>query len=187
MEGWISIYRQIVDSWIWKNNEPFDKRSAWIDLLMMVNHKNKTIPFEKGYIEIERGQILTSIKKLSERWKWSRHKVSDFLNKLEQDTMIVQVRDTKKILISIVNYDKFQHIIIKKDMSQDIFKGQVEDTNNNDNNIYYILLNKYKSEMQEKNFGNRIVLMGKIKNTKEYQSLSEEEKRELYTELIKKG
>ncbi len=123
MEGWISIHRQIRENWVWKNNEPFDKRSAWIDLLLTVNHKNKKIPFENGFIEIERGQTLTSIKQLSERWKWSRHKVSDFLDQLEQDTMIVQVRDNRKTLISIVNYDTYQVVEEKKDIVSDTVRG----------------------------------------------------------------
>lgn len=119
MEGWIRIYRQIRNSWIWKDKEPFDKRSAWIDLLLSVNHKSKKIPFENSFIEIERGQTLTSIKQLAERWGWSRHKVSNYLNLLEKDTMIVQVRDTRKILVSIVNYDNFQPILEKKDILSD--------------------------------------------------------------------
>lgn len=85
MEGWISLYRQIVDNWIWKSNEPFDKRSAWIDLLLMVNYKNEKIEFDGRIIEIERGQKITSLDKLSKRWKWSRHKVSNFLNSLEME------------------------------------------------------------------------------------------------------
>ncbi len=85
MEGWISIYRQIVHHWIWKSNEPFDKRSAWIDLLLMVNHKTENIEFNGKIIQIERGQKITSIEKLADRWKWSRHKVSNFLNKLEKE------------------------------------------------------------------------------------------------------
>lgn len=125
MEGWIRLYRQIKNHWIWKDKEPFDKRSAWIDLLLMVNHSNKKITFEDDFITIERGQTLTSIKKLSERWMWSRHKVSDYVNRLEQDGMIVQIRDTRKILISIVNYDKYQTVEKKKDIladtSRDIF------------------------------------------------------------------
>lgn len=114
MEGWIRLYRQIKNHWIWKDKEPFDKRSAWIDLLLMVNHSNKKITFEDDFITIERGQTLTSIKKLSERWMWSRHKVSDYVNRLEQDGMIVQIRDTRKILISIVNYDKYQTVEKKR-------------------------------------------------------------------------
>lgn len=125
MEGWIALYRQIRDSWIWKNNEPFDKRSAWIDLLLTVNHKSKKIPFENDFIEIERGQTLTSIKRLAERWKWSRHKVSDFLDQLEQDTMIVQVRDNRKTLVSIVNYDKYQTVLEKKDILSDIVRDRL--------------------------------------------------------------
>ena len=125
MEGWINIHRQIKENWIWKSEEPFDKRSAWIDLLLTVNHKNKKIPFENGFIEIERGQTLTSIKQLAGRWKWSRHKVSDFLDQLERDTMIVQVRDTRKTLVSIVNYDKYQAQVNNKDIVLDILRDRL--------------------------------------------------------------
>ena len=115
MEGWISIHRQIQEHWLWKSKEPFDKRSAWIDLLLMVNHQKEKIEFDNGFIEVDRGSRITSLEKLSKRWKWSRHKVSDYLNQLEQDCMLVQVRDNKKTLISIENYDKYQ--IQKKDTS----------------------------------------------------------------------
>ncbi len=125
MEGWIKIYRQIRNHWIWKDKEPFDKRSAWIDLLLSVNHKSKKVPFENDFIEIERGQTLTSIKQLAEKWSWSRHKVSDYLNQLEQDTMIVQVRDTRKTLISIVNYSKYQPALEEKDILGDTLRDRL--------------------------------------------------------------
>lgn len=125
MEGWIKIYRQIRNHWIWKDKEPFDKRSAWIDLLLSVNHKSKKIPFENDFIEIERGQTLTSIKQLAERWSWSRHKVSDYLNQLEQDTMIVQIRDTRKTLVSIVNYSKYQPALEEKDILGDTLRDRL--------------------------------------------------------------
>ena len=119
MEGWISIHRQIQEHWLWKSKEPFDKRSAWIDLLLMVNHQKEKVEFDKEIIEVERGQRITSLEKLSKRWKWSRHKVSDFVNQLEQDGMLVQVRDNKKTLISIENYDKYQTQKESTDMSED--------------------------------------------------------------------
>ena len=74
----------------------------------MVNHKTEKIEFNGNMIEIEKGQRITSIDKLSNRWKWSRHKVSDFLNRLEAEHMLVQIRDNKKTLISIENYNKYQ-------------------------------------------------------------------------------
>lgn len=85
MEGWISIHRQIQEHWIWKSKEPFDKRSAWIDLLLMVNHQKEKIEFDNTIIEVERGQRITSLEKLANRWNWSRHKVSNFLNRLEME------------------------------------------------------------------------------------------------------
>lgn len=36
-KGWVKIHRAIEDSGIWQHKEPFDKRSAWIDLIMMAN------------------------------------------------------------------------------------------------------------------------------------------------------
>lgn len=122
MEGWISLHRQLQEHWLWKSKEPFDKRSAWIDLLLMVNHQKEKIEFDKGFMEVERGQRITSLEKLAKRWKWSRHKVSDYLNQLEQDGMLVQVRDNKKTLISIENYNKYQVQKETSDMSEDMQK-----------------------------------------------------------------
>ena len=122
MEGWISIHRQLQEHWLWKSKEPFDKRSAWIDLLLMADHQKEKIEFDKDFIEVERGQRITSLEKLANRWKWSRHKVSDYLNQLEQDGMLVQVRDNKKTLISIENYDKYQVQKETSDMSEDMQK-----------------------------------------------------------------
>lgn len=121
MSGWISLHRQIQENWIWKDKEPFDKRSAWIDLLLTVNHKKERVKFDNGFIEIEAGQTITSLEKLSKKWKWSRHKVSDFLNRLEQDCMLVQIRDTRKTLVSIANYSKYQIKEKNSDMSSDTF------------------------------------------------------------------
>ena len=119
MEGWISIHRKLQEHWIWESKEPFDKRSAWIDLLLMVNHQKEKVEFDNTFIEVERGQRITSLEKLAKRWQWSRHKVSNFLDVLERDRMLVQVRDSKKTLISIQNYDKYQLEKTERDMSRD--------------------------------------------------------------------
>lgn len=85
MDGWIRLYRKIQKHWIWRIREPYDKRSAWIDLILMVNHKKEIIEFDNSVIEVERGQRITSLEKLADRWMWSRHKVSNFLNRLEKE------------------------------------------------------------------------------------------------------
>lgn len=110
MEGWIKLHRQIQDCWIWNINEPFDKRSAWIDLLLLANHKDVKLQFNNDLILVERGQFITSIRKLSDKWKWSYDKVSRFLKLLEKDGMIRRESDNFRTLVTIEKYSNFQDL-----------------------------------------------------------------------------
>lgn len=117
-EGWVSIHRKIWGSWIWQINEKFDKRSAWIDLIMLVNHTKGKVVIGTKVLEIERGQHLTSEVKLASRWKWGRKAVNSFLKTLERDEMIRRMPEYKKYtIIEIVNYDNYQNYTTK-DASQ---------------------------------------------------------------------
>ena len=107
-EGWIKTYRKLQECWLWKINEPFDKRSAWVDLLLSANHADKKICFNGKLITIERWQILTSIRKLSEKWMWSTNKVYRFLKMLESDNMLQRESDNDRTLLTIVNYSIYQ-------------------------------------------------------------------------------
>lgn len=108
-KGYVKVYRDIRDHWIWTDEEePFSRGQAWIDLIMMVNHNDKDVLFNGRLIHVEKGCRITSLRRLSERWKWSIHKVSDFLNLLEKEGMISQVRDSKKTLITLINYGVYQ-------------------------------------------------------------------------------
>ena len=104
-KGYIKLYRDIRGHWIW--SDP-DYLRAWVDLLMMVNHEDRQILFNKKLITVKRGSRITSIRKLSERWGWSRGRVSRFLDMLEQDHMIATRRTTQKTLINVINYSFYQ-------------------------------------------------------------------------------
>lgn len=104
-KGYIKLYRDIRGHWIW--SDP-DYLRAWVDLLMMVNHEDRQILFNKKLITVKRGSRITSIRKLSERWGWSRGRVSRFLDMLEQDHMIATRRTTQKTLINVINYGFYQ-------------------------------------------------------------------------------
>ena len=107
MSGWISIHRKIQDHWLWKE-KPFDKRSAWIDILLMVNHEDKKVLLRNELIEVKRGSRITSIRQLCERWGWSNTKVKNFLNLLEKDNMLIVKSDSKKTTLTVVNYNDYQ-------------------------------------------------------------------------------
>ena len=107
-KGWIKTYRQILDCWLWTDKEPYDKRSAWMYLLLTANHSDKKIMFNGELIVVKRGQILTSIRTLAEKWKWSYDKTLRFLRLIESDGMIEKESDKFRTLITIVNYEVFQ-------------------------------------------------------------------------------
>jgi len=106
-KGYIKIYRDIREHWIW-NDRPFSRGQAWIDLIMMVNHEDRTIVFDSHPLRIGRSQIMTSLQKLSDRWGWSRVKVKRFLDDLETEQMLTKKRNSRGTLITLVNYGIYQ-------------------------------------------------------------------------------
>lgn len=107
MQGYIKLHRQLQECWIW-TDERFSRGQAWVDLLFMANHADKKVAFKEGIILVERGQFITSIRKLADRWQWNKDTVLKFLRILEADEMIIRQSDSKRTLITIVNYEVYQ-------------------------------------------------------------------------------
>lgn len=122
---WIKLSTQIQEHWIWKNHE---YAYAWIDLLMMVNRSDNKLMVDNELITIKRGQRLTSICKLSERWGWSRNKTYKFILALEKDGMLKRKSTTHYTILTIVNYGKYQDkvatVSTTKSTTVDTTKGQ---------------------------------------------------------------
>jgi hypothetical protein len=54
IEGYIKLYRQIMDNKLWYTR-PFAKGQAWVELLMMANHEDTDFMFGNQNIHIEKG------------------------------------------------------------------------------------------------------------------------------------
>ena len=108
-KGWVIIDRTLCDNPIWKNTEPFDRRSAWIDLILMVNHEDGEFMTRTGEnIKITRGSTFTSIRHLADRWHWSNGKVCRFLEYLSGTRSVTLTGTQTGTLISLVKYEDFQ-------------------------------------------------------------------------------
>ena len=107
MEGWIKLHRQIIEHPDYFS-EPFTRVMAWIDLLMLANHKGMNMYVRGNKVEIKRGDTAIAQETLATRWKWSRSKVRRYLNELEKDRQIVQQKSNVISTISVVNYDAYQ-------------------------------------------------------------------------------
>ncbi len=127
-KGWISIHRKIQDCEIWTDAEPFDRRSAWVDLLLMANHEDKHILINGEPQTIKKGQRLTSTIKLAERWKWSINRVRRYLALLERLDMVITDRTTNGTIITIVNYGFYQGGGITNETTNETTNGTTDGT-----------------------------------------------------------
>ena len=139
--GWIKIYRSVQDHWLWNNGTAFDERSAWIDLLLMMNFKERKFQLGKELLTAERGERVTSERKLAERWGWSRTKTRNYLELLEKDGMIELEKTSKRTRVKACNYDLYQGWNTDEKTTREpagdqkeTTGGPGEDTNNNVNN-----------------------------------------------------
>lgn len=135
-EGWIKLHRCVRSNWVW-NDKPFNRGSAWLDLLMLVNHQDKKIIFNGILTNVEKGSCITSLRKLSERWGWSISKTKRFFEQLQDEKMLSFKSDTKKTLVTIENWDLYQcsetEIVTPKENKSKTEEKQKE-TNKNEEN-----------------------------------------------------
>lgn len=107
-DGFIKLHRKIQDHWLWKNGEPFDKRSAWIDLLLLANWETATNSIKGIRFEQKRGEVVESISFLAKRWGWSENKVRRFVADLSAEGMVRADGRAYGTSITIENYELFQ-------------------------------------------------------------------------------
>ena len=149
-EGWIKLYRQIQESDIWiKDSTPFDWRSAWIDLLLSANHEDKSVLFDYDSVDIKRGQILTSVRELGNRWNWSKNRVLKYLRLLERLNMITKDSNNRWTLLTIEKYSDYQDV---RDTDMDTSMDTDVDTNGTQTGHGYATNKKIKNVKKDNKY-----------------------------------
>lgn len=138
--GWVLVYRKIEDCPALEC-ETYDNVHAWIYLVLAANHKAQNVPFDGHRVHVERGQLITSVRKLSIRFGWSKDRTLRFLRSLEANDMIKRQSDNHRTLISIVNYDVYQ-----RDTNKDTNRDTKQDTNEYASRTPQALVNTSKSD-----------------------------------------
>lgn len=104
-EGWIKLYRNLREHWIWE--DPVKLR-WWIDMLLQANHHDKKVALGNEIILIRRGSFHTSELKLAKRWCTSKKSARTFLDLLQSDGMINMVKSFKGTTIEVSKYGDYQ-------------------------------------------------------------------------------
>src|SRR5574343_487987 len=105
MAGWIKIYREIQDHWIWKSDHRF---KWWVDILLNVNHSDSKILIRGKLVECKRGQSVMSLETWGKRWNVTKKTVKDYFELLQKDSMLVYENIQITTRITVCNYDKYQ-------------------------------------------------------------------------------
>lgn len=107
-KGYIYLERKIREHWVW-DDKPFSMGQAWIDLILSANHEDREIYMNGRRVTIKRGQFVTSITKLAERWGWDRKKVRRFLDALKMDNSLSVNGTTHGTTVTLIKYSVFQN------------------------------------------------------------------------------
>lgn len=130
--GWVILSRKIQDNWIWENP---DMLKAWLDLIFLMNFKDRKLIIDGQLKVIKRGQYFTSIRNLASRWEWSKDRVERFLKLLESDEMITRSRTPSGTLLTLIKYEDFQgQPDTDKDTDKDTNKDTDKDTDKDKKN-----------------------------------------------------
>lgn len=108
-KGWICVYRSLLDNPIWLDR-PFSRGQAWIDLLLMANHEDRSQVYQGEVVTFKKGTVNRSILSLAERWGWDRKKVKKFLVLLESEKMATTKSTTHGTTITLEKWGFFQDI-----------------------------------------------------------------------------
>ena len=106
-EGWIKIHRQVLHHPMYYA-EPFTRMQAWFDLLLLANIEDRDMFIRGNRIAVKRGMVVNSKDWLAGRWRWSRGKVTRYLDMLETEGMIEQQKSNVITCISITKFDYYQ-------------------------------------------------------------------------------
>lgn len=118
MEGWIKLYRKIVDDELYFS-ERFDKTHAWIDLLVLAEKGSRSFVKRGIVVEVGPGDVAISLRDLAGRWQWSVNTVRSFLDLLELIHRI-EIRKSNIInVITILNWSKYQSVDTQTDTQVD--------------------------------------------------------------------
>lgn len=154
MEGWIKVYRQMLDNPIVCKDS--DHIAVWIYLLLNATHTEYDTLFKGKRTTLQKGQLITGTISISKKLKINKDKVQRILKRFEIDKQIEQQTSNKNRLITILNWDKYQ--ITDKQFDKQVINNcettdkQVITNKNIKNNKNEKNVNKYDSVIEIYNF-----------------------------------
>lgn len=109
MDGWIKLYRQLLEKSIWKNSTP-EIKTILITFLLMANHSSNEWEWRGKKYNLKPGQFITSLDKISKKCGKgvSIQNVRTAIKKFEGIGFLTNESTNQERLITITNWDLYQ-------------------------------------------------------------------------------
>ena len=178
--SYIKLFRKILKSPIWDNEKAL---KIWIWCLLKATHIERKQLVGQQIINLEKGQFIFGRKKASEELKMKESTIYKYIKLLEDEQMLSINSNNKFSVVSIEKWGDYQ-IEELKNNNKITTREQQSNTNKNVKKLYLFIFNKYKEQVREARFHERIKIISEIRKSKEYQELDFEEQKLLNREFL---
>jgi hypothetical protein len=89
--------------------EAFSEREAWVWMICEASWKPRKKRIGDAIVDLGRGQLAASIRFMADAFGWHRNKAHRFIQRLEKLGLISVKTGTGVSVITICNYNKYQH------------------------------------------------------------------------------
>ncbi len=117
--GVFAVDRRIWDHDILNDKNPLSRREAWLWLLSEAAWKPHRRRVSGRVFNLERGQLVASLRFIASKWRWTEPRVRRFLGLLKSDSMIVAKSDAGVTVITICKYTEYQRVSLPSDAPND--------------------------------------------------------------------
>lgn len=107
MQGWIKLYRCLIDKPIWACSTP-EQKAIFITILLLANHTEKEWEWRGKKFICKPGQFITSSTKLAVASGCTRQNVRTALKRFKNYGFITYESTKSGLLITVVNWEKYQ-------------------------------------------------------------------------------
>lgn len=158
-KGWVKLHRKLLDNPVM--GDP-DYLAVWVHLLLTACHKETSFIWNGKKKTLKPGQLLTGRKALSKATGVQQSKIYRALSYLESEQQIEQLKTNKYTIISILNWDKYQHEEQKREQQVSNKRATGEQQ-----------MSTYKNDKKEKNIKN--IYISSLEGAKNSVSILSEE------------
>lgn len=148
-QGWIKLYRQLLDDTVWKRSSSVQK-NIFITILLLANHLENEWDWNGKKFKVQAGQLVTSRDSLAEKAGCTPQNVRTALKRFKK-LKILTIKSTKTgTLITINNWAKYQsadentnqdsnqHLTnVQPTLNQHLTTNKNDKNDKNDENIFF--------------------------------------------------